>query len=1138
MASGSYRQIVKSRGIQGFLWTQFLGAFNDNLFKIAVSVLAVKSAAGAEAGRNLSLVGAIFILPFLLFSGYAGQLADVYSKRTVLVVTKSLEIVAAALGLLAFGLGHLEVTFAVLFLFAVQATFFSPAKYGILPEILPDRDLSRANGLLEMSTFVAIVAGTAIGSYLFEVWSRQLWMLGALTMVIALVGTATSWAIPTVAPAAPAARLRLNPFGEIVDGIKRLRGDRVLWPTVLGISYFWFLGALLQLVTVLFGSQVLQLDGRWIGVLNACAAVGIGVGSMAAGRLSGDKVELGLAPLGSIGMGVFAFFLSRSTESAMWAAFNLTLAGFFAGIFAVPLNALLQQRSGDAEKGRVMATNNFLNMVGVMLASLALWICTSLFTLTADRIVFVFAMFTLAASVYILSVVPEFTIRFSLWLLTHTVYRIRIVGQDNMPARGPALLVCNHLSHVDGFLVGSCVQRFIRFMVYKPYYEMKPINWLMRLMKAIPVSADSRKAMVASLERAREELRAGHVVCIFAEGSISRTGNLLPFKRGFERIVEGLDVPIVPVYIDRVWGSIFSFKGGRFFWKVPVRIPYPVTVSFGRPLPSTTTAPEARVAMLELACETALRRRPANENLARQFVRTAKRQWRSLCMADSTGKKLSFGRALVASLLLSRWMARRTRGESNVGILLPSSVGGALANVATSMAGKVPVNLNFTAGAEAMTYATTRCAIQTVVTSRAFLSKAGLEEPSGAVYLEDVLPRLSRAAQAAMFAAAWLLPVWLINRLFLRDAATGEATAAVIFSSGSTGVPKGVVLTHRNILANIDSVGQIFEVSRRDVLLGVLPFFHSFGFTGTLWFPLLTGCAVVYHPNPMDAKTIGELAERYKATFLMSTPTFCGSYVRKCRPEAFANLRYAMVGAEKLRESTALAFREKFGVDLLEGYGCTEMSPIVAANVPNVTDRSERQIGVKPGSVGHPLPGVAAKIVDLDTGEGPLTGREGLLLVKGPNLMAGYLDDPERTREVMRDGWYVTGDIATMDEAGFIVITDRLSRFSKIAGEMVPHLKIEDAIAHIIGEGACVVTAIPDESRGERLVAFYTGSSTTPEELWARLGGSDLPKLWIPKQENLYQIDAIPSLGTGKTDLRKVRALALEMSAGKSMAQA
>src|SRR5262249_19826846 len=353
------------------------------------------------------------------------------------------------------------------------------------------------------------------------------------------------------------------------------------------------------------------------------------------------------------------------------------------------------------------------------------------------------------------------------------------------------------------------------------------------------------------------------------------------------------------------------------------------------------------------------------------------------------------------------------------------------ANVAVSFAGRVSVNLNFTAGRESMLSAIDRCRIRTIISSRRFLSKAGIEPLDGTIYLEDVLKEIGRGQKLRLYVTALLLPSWALNRIYVERAA-GDSLATIIFSSGSTGVPKGVMLTHRNILANVDSIGQLYELRSHDVLVGVLPFFHSFGFTGTIWFPAITGFGVVYHANPMDAKTIGELAARYRATLIISTPTFCASYIRKCEPEQFKHLRYAIVGAERLREPIAAAFRQKFGIDLLEGYGCTEMAPVVAVNVPDVRNGHERQRGTRAGSVGHPLPGVAAKIVDAETGEGPLFGREGLLLVKGPNRMLGYLGDPEKTADVVRDGWYVTGDIASIDEAGFIQITDRLSRFSKI----------------------------------------------------------------------------------------------------------
>lgn len=1130
MPPGTYREILRNKGLQAFLWTQFLGAFNDNLFKIIVSMLAVHMASSTGAGRDLSIAGVIFILPFLLFSGYAGQLADIYSKRTVLIVTKSLEILTAVLGLVAFMIGRLEITFGVLFLFALQATFFSPAKYGILPEMLPDRDLSRANGLLEMSTFVAIVVGTALGSYMLDVWKDQLWLIGLAVVGIAVIGTATSFGIPRVTAAAPGSRVRLNPWSEIGDGLKRLLPDRVLWPTVVGISYFWFLGALLQLTTVLFGTQVLKLDDRWIGLLTAFAAIGIGVGSVVAGRLSGDKVELGLAPLGAIGMGVFAILLSRSTSSFTVAAFNMTLVGFFGGLFAVPLNALLQQRSGEREKGRLMATNNFLNTVGVMLASAALWFCTDLLGMRADQIFFAVAVLTLASSVYVLSVVPEFTIRFSLWLLTHTVYRIRIVGQEHVPTRGPALLVCNHLSHVDGFLVGACVQRFIRFMVYKPYYELKPVSWLLRLMKAIPVGVGGRKEMVASLERAREELRQGHVVCIFAEGAISRTGNLLPFKRGFERIVDGLDVPVIPVYLDQVWGSIFSFKSGRFFWKRPTRIPYPVTVTFGAPLPSTAKAEQVRQAMLELGADAVGHRIGHGGLLHLRFLKTARRRFFSFAMADSSGRELTYGKTLAASLALARSIRCRCREERMVGIVLPASVGGALANIAVAFAGKVPVNLNFTAGREAIASAIEQCHIRTVLTSRVFLAKAKLETPEGAWFLEDVMKEITSVKRLSIWLAALLLPARIIAWLFVESNRNPDELATVIFSSGSTGTPKGVMLSHRNVLANVEGIAQVFWVTNDDRLMGVLPFFHSFGFTGSIWLPLVTGFSVVYHANPMDAGTIGEMVQKHRATMIISTPSFCGGYARKCSAKQFATLRYAVVGAEKLREPIARAFKEKFGLDLLEAYGCTEMAPGVSLNAPDYPTAGQK--GMKPGTVGHPIPGVAVKVVDLETGQTVESGTEGLLLVKGANRMLGYLNAPEKTNEVLRDGWYVTGDIATVDEDGFIRLTDRLSRFSKIAGEMVPHVKIEETITQILGDSACVVTAIPDESKGERLVAFYTSKEVSPETLWSRLCESNLPKLWIPKRDNLYYVDAIPLLGSGKVDLKNVRARALELAGG------
>jgi acyl-[acyl-carrier-protein]-phospholipid O-acyltransferase/long-chain-fatty-acid--[acyl-carrier-protein] ligase len=1130
MAEHRYLDILTRRGFCCFFWTQFLGAFNDNLYKIIVSfvVLDMVSLAGSRS-FYISLIGLLFILPFALFSAYAGQLADIYSKRSVLIAVKVFEIAAMGLGCIAFFYHRIELMLAVVFLMGLHSTFFSPAKYGILPEMLPEQDLSRGNGLLEMSTFLAIILGTSLGGVIYATWKDHLAWVGVLLMLIALLGTLTSLGITKVPPSGATKVFTPYPWTEIWDGVKRLYGVRALWLTVMGISYFWFLGAMIQMDILLFGKEILRLDEARIGLLGTFLAIGIGAGSLAAGRLSGDRIELGLVPLGSVAMGAFPVLLYFSPADFAWVSVLLILMGFSAGLFIVPLNALLQQRSGKEEKGRLIATNNFLNTMGVLLASGFLWSFSDVLGWRSDQIILVLGILTFILTAYALYVLPDFVVRFVLWLLTHTLYRIRVVGQQNIPNEGPALLVSNHVSFADALIIGACIQRFIRFMLHRDYYKIRGLCWLFQLMKSIPVS-NTRRGIVESLRRARQEIEAGQVVCIFAEGAISRTGRLLPFKRGFEKIVEGTSVPIIPVHLDQLWGSVFSFKNGRFFWKWPKHIPHPVTVSFGTPLSSTASAHDVRQAVSQLESNAFAHRRKSTDLLHTKFIRVAKRRWFSFCMADTTGTQLNYGKTLIASLLLSQWIERKCANDRMIGVMLPASVGGALANIAILLAGKTAVNLNFTAGPQAVASAVQQCRISTILTSRLFLSRAGIEQLPGMVFLEDVRKTFALAQKMRALLVALIVPGWWLQRGYGKKQSTSDL-ATVIFSSGSTGAPKGVMLSHHNIVSNIESICQVIQFKASDRIMGVLPFFHSFGFTATIWLPLLAGFGAVYHPNPTDAKTIGETVQKYNATLLISTPTFFAGYIRRCSAQEFRTLRYAIAGAEKLRESIAQSFKEKYGLDLLEGYGCTELSPVVSVNIPDVAYDSEKQIGNKPGTVGHPIPGVAVRVVDLETGQPVPCGQEGLLLVKGPNRMLGYLGSPELTAQAIRNGWYVTGDVASIDEDGFIRITDRVSRFSKIGGEMVPHTKVEEAINAVLGNPNSVVVSLPDAQKGERLVAFYAHNGVTAEQLWHALNSSGLPKLWIPKKENLYWIESIPLLGSGKVDLKKIKAIAAERAA-------
>jgi acyl-[acyl-carrier-protein]-phospholipid O-acyltransferase/long-chain-fatty-acid--[acyl-carrier-protein] ligase len=459
--------------------------------------------------------------------------------------------------------------------------------------------------------------------------------------------------------------------------------------------------------------------------------------------------------------------------------------------------------------------------------------------------------------------------------------------------------------------------------------------------------------------------------------------------------------------------------------------------------------------------------------------------------------------------------------------MLPASTAAGVINLGIVLAGKVPVNLNFTVGRDALDSGLSQCALKTIYTSRTFLEKAKLDHRPEMRFAEQAL-QFAKTSQVAAYVAARILPTSLLTPITVK----ADDVAAILFSSGSTGAPKGVMLSHRNLIANASSVHDLFQVNERDTIAGVLPLFHSFGFTYTLWFPLLHGASAAYHASPLDAKGLGDLVQKTKATFLPAPPTFCQAYLRACTNEQFASLRHVLVGAEKLQPTLAKAFQAKFGLSLLEGYGATEMSPVISVNVPDREQGGITQIVMRAGTVGQTVPRVAAKVVHRDTGEAVAHGDEGMLLVRGANRMLGYLNKPEETAAVFRDGWYVTGDIVIMDAEGFIRIVDRQSRFSKIAGEMVPHGKVEEVLRTVLDGEECCITAVSDERKGERLVALIARQGAlSQKDIWQKLMATDLPKLWIPKLDDIRIVDDLPLLGTGKLDLKAAKTLAAKTTA-------
>lgn len=1118
-------------GFWSLIATQFQGAFNDNGLKFFVIFLVLGTNPTPDQKDLLVFyVGNLFAIPFLLFSMGGGFLADRFSKRTVAIGTKVFEILAMLFALYAFAHGSTRMAFAVIFLASTQAAFFGPAKYGLLPELLPNERLSWGNGILELTSFLAIIAGAVAGPFLAQKFHGHEAYAGLIFGACTLAGLATSFGISRVPAADPARRFRWNILGDLKRQHQLVGPDRTLWLAIVGNTYFWFLGALLQFVIVFYGREVLHLDETRGGYLQAALAIGIGVGSYVAGLLSAGKIEYGLIPLGAVGMSVAALAISIHGLSFAQVILLLGALGFAGGFFAVPINALIQHRPDEDKKGGVIAYANFLSFVGVIAASAAYSGFTHYLHVGLESFFIWTAILTLAATAYVVWLLPDSLLRLLLWMLTHTLYRLDVEGREDVPARGGAMLAPNHVSMADAVLLLAALDRPVRFLMFKGSYEHPFVKPFAKILGVIPIASDQGpREMIHSLRRATQALQDGELVCIFPEGQMTRIGQLLPFRRGMERIIKGVDVPIIPVNLDGVWGSIFSFAGGRFLWKFPRHLPYPVRVTFGKPLPSTATSQQARQAVQDLSAEGFARRKHLMKPLPRTFIRTVRRHPFRFAMADGQTPKLSFFAVLARTLFLARRLRKTWQGQEMVGVFLPPSIGGALVNFAAMLMGRAPVNLNYTVSNETLESCAKQCNLKTVVTSRMFLDRVHVQPPTETVFLEDIAknPRFTERLAAAV---ATLLPARLIEKFAGSPRATRlDDIATIIFSSGSTGEPKGVVLTHYNVASNVEQLSQVFLLHPDDRIMGILPFFHSFGFTGTLCLPAATGIGVVFHPNPLDSRVIGALVNQYAVTMLLATPTFLNAYTRRVEPEQFGSLRFVMAGAEKLPERIAQAFEDRFGIRPMEGYGCTECSPAVTVNTMDFRAASFRQVGAKRGSIGHPLPGMTVKIVDPETQERLGVNQPGLLLVRGPNVMQGYLNEPEKTAAVLREGWYNTGDIAMVDEDGFLRVTDRLSRFSKIGGEMVPHIKVEDKLHELAAatEQVFVVTAVPDEKKGERLMVLHTVPEDKLKCTLELLGKSDLPALWKPRPDQFIHVDKLPYLGTGKLDLRKARELAL-----------
>ncbi len=712
--------------------------------------------------------------------------------------------------------------------------------------------------------------------------------------------------------------------------------------------------------------------------------------------------------------------------------------------------------------------------------------------------------------------------------MARLVYRVSIRGQEDLPDEG-FLLLPNHISFVDAIVLQLACPRRIRFIVDEGFFKNRMLHPVLQLAGCIPISPRRAKEAV---RLAGDSIRAGEVVCLFPEGQLTRTGTLLRLQRGYELIARQSGACVVPVWLDQLWDSIFSFQGGRFFKKWPKSIPFRVSVAFGQSIAADQAdIATVREELLKLGESCYSRRSSLNRNLAEMCVRGLKRRRFGTAVTDGLDDtSLSRGKLLGAAAALSRYL-RREFADQRIAIVLPASKGGVVANLAVTLAGKIPVGLNFTSGRAALEASCRRADLRVAITATSFMQRVGdFPWPEQVLKLDALLPQM-KGSILFWWMLALSCPTSLFLRLLQIPKEGGHGEALLLFTSGSAGEPKGVVLSHHNILGNVSQFNVLLNARKDDAILASLPFFHSFGSTVTLWYPLVEGVPIVTYPNPLDAARISALIEKYRLTILLATPTFLRAYLRKAQPAQLRSLRLVITGAEKLPTDLAKAFEERFAQRVLEGYGLTETSPVVSVNLPEPEAKKPGDV-VQPwtrlGSVGKLAPGIAAEIRHPES-EGKLSLHDsGMLWLRGPNIFEGYLHDPEKTAEVLNEGWFKTGDIGRFDEDGFLYIEGRLSRFSKIAGEMVPHEALEQKIVTALGldgqsERVIAIMGVPDESRGEAVV-LLAAIDIDAEQLRGKLRDSGVPNLWIPKR--LCRVDAIPLLASGKLDLGKCKDLA------------
>jgi acyl-[acyl-carrier-protein]-phospholipid O-acyltransferase / long-chain-fatty-acid--[acyl-carrier-protein] ligase len=1103
--------------------TQFFSAFGDNILKNAIVFLILFKMAGAEGQTLVTLAGAIFIAPFLFLSALGGEMADRFDKAIMARWLKLAEMGAALVAILGFALHAIPVLLFALFLFGVISALFGPVKYGILPGHLKAEELPAGNALIEGATFIAIILGTIAGGYLARDGGHPL-VFGIVMLGLSALCYSASRFIPKTGAAAPSLRINPNIAASTVKLCAELWRDSRLWRTGVMVSLFWMLGAMVMSLlpplvkTTLDGTETMA--SLYLAIFSIAIAIGSGLGSF----LSSGRIVLLPVPLASVFIGIFALDIawtvagiapgSAYDAATAWRV-GIDLAGLAiaGGIFIVPSFSAAQHWAPADSRARVIAAINVLSAAFMVAGALGLGFVQALGA-SMSTLFLIVAGIALVSGIGIFLFLPTNPLRDFISIVLRAFYRTEIKGLDNVAKAGPnAIIALNHVSFLDAALALSMLEKEPIFAIDHGIAQRWWVKPFLRMTRALPLDPTRPLATRALINA----VKSGETLIIFPEGRLTVTGSLMKVYDGAGLIAEKSGAKVVPVRIEGLEQTLFSRLNSRqtrksWFPKVRVTVLEPVDLKVDAALKGKARRQAAGAALYQIMSDLIFR----TTNMERSVfdavadaaqIHGAKR----VAVEDPVTGSLSYKRLLIGARVLGSKLAPLAPEGQALGVMLPTANGAAVTMLGLISARRVPAMINFSAGLSSILSACKAAEVSTIITARGFVDKAKLgslvdqlQAHLRIIYLEDVRATVSFADKMGA----------LINWKKPLIPSKADDRAAVLFTSGSEGTPKGVVLSHRNILANAAQAAARIDFGREDKVFNVLPVFHSFGLTAGLILPLTAGVPVYLYPSPLHYRIVPEMIYGTNATIMFGTDTFLTGYARAANPYDFRSLRYILAGAEAVKETTRRTFMEKFGLRILEGYGVTETAPVLAINTPMFN---------KFGTVGRVMPGMETRL-------DPVPGIEegGRLSVRGPNVMLGYLRaEKPGVIEPLPDGWHDTGDIVTIDEQGFIAIKGRAKRFAKIGGEMVSLASLE-ALAGECWPGVLSGAAtLPDAKKGERVVLLTEQKNATKTAFLAFAKSRGASELMLPSEVRV--VDQLPLLGSGKLDFAGISRMVRDM---------